>query len=99
MKKNKDPYPITDVYHVTDTLVDGATVVVTDLCDNLSNNIVTDTENILSDIKKINSKKFNSISVSNGADGPYPVWLGVDKKNKVYYGASESRKDGNAAGY
>jgi len=25
MKKNKDPYPITDVYHVTDTLVDGAT--------------------------------------------------------------------------
>ena len=48
MKKNKDPYPITDVYHVTDTLVDGATVVVTDLCDNLSNNIDTDTENILS---------------------------------------------------
>ena len=55
MKKNKDPYPITDVYHVTDTLVDGATVVVTDLCDNLSNNIDTDTENILSDTKK-NSK-------------------------------------------
>ena len=83
MKKNKDPYPITDVYHVTDTLVDGATVVVTDLCDNLSNNIVTNTENILSDTKKINSKKFNSISVSNGADGAYPVWLGVDKNNKV----------------
>ena len=83
MKKNKDPYPITDVYHVTDTLVDGATVVVTDLCDNLSNNIDTDTENILSDTKKINSKKFNSISVSNGADGAYPVWLGVDKNNKV----------------
>ena len=82
MKKNKDPYPITDVYHVTDTLVDGATVVVTDLCDNLSNNIYTDTENILSDTKK-KFKKFNSISVSNGADGAYPVWLGVDKNNKV----------------
>ena len=34
-------------------MVDGATVVVTDLCDNLSNNIDTDTENILSDTKKI----------------------------------------------
>ena len=31
MKINKDPYPITDVYHVTSTLVDAATVVVTDL--------------------------------------------------------------------
>ena len=83
MKKNKDPYPITDVYHVTDTLVDAATVVVTDLCDNLSNHIDTYCEDILSDIKKKNSKKFNSISVSNGADGAYPVWLGVDKNNKV----------------
>ena len=83
MKKNKDPYPITDVYHVTDTLVDGATVVVTDLCDNLSNHIDTYCEEIISDIKKKNSKKFNSISVSNGADGAYPVWLGVDKNNKV----------------
>ena len=52
MKKNKDPYPITDVYHVTDTLVDAATVVVTDLCDNLSNHIDTYCEDILSDIKK-----------------------------------------------
>ena len=25
----------------------------------------------------------NSISVSNGADGVYPVWVGVDKFNKV----------------
>ena len=83
MKKNKDPYPITDVYHVTDTLVDGATVVVTDLCDNLSNHINTYTDDILDDIKKINSKNYNSISVSNGADGAYPVWLGVDKYNKV----------------
>jgi len=83
MKKNKEPYPITDVYHVSDTLVDGATVVVTDLCDNLSNHINTYTDDILDDIKKINSKNYNSISVSNGADGAYPVWLGVDKYNKV----------------
>ena len=83
MKKNKDPYPITDVYHVTDTLVDAATVVVTDLCENLSNHIDTYTDDILGDIKKIDSKKYNSISVSNGADGAYPVWLGVDKYNKV----------------
>jgi len=29
-KKTKDPYPITDVYHITSNLVDAATVVVTD---------------------------------------------------------------------
>ena len=81
MKKNKDPYPITDVYHVTDTLVDGATVVVTDLCDNLSNHIDTNTENILSDTKN-KFKKFNSISVPM-TDDLYPVWLEVDKNNKV----------------
>lgn len=81
--KSKDPYPITDVYHVTDTLVDAATVVVTDLCDNLSKDIDTSTESILDDVKKINPTKHNSISVSNGADGAYPVWLGVDKYNKV----------------
>ena len=82
-KKNKDPYPITDVYHVTDTLVDGACVVVTDLCENLSNSIDTYEGSIFDDLKKIDSKKFNSISVSNGADGCYPVWVGVDKFNKV----------------
>jgi len=85
MKKNKtkDPYPITDVYHVTDTLVDAATVVVTDLCENLSNSIDTHCEDILENLKKINTKKFNSISVGNSADGIYPVWVGVDKFNKV----------------
>ena len=83
MKKNKDPYPITDVYHVTDTLVDAATVIVTDLCENLSNSINTNDQDIFDDLKKINTKKFNSISVSNGADGVYPVWVGVDKFNKV----------------
>ena len=33
-----------------------------------------------------------------GSYGGYQA-IQVDKKNKVYYGASESRKDGNAAGY
>ena len=85
MRKNKtkDPYPITDVYHVTDTLVDAATVVVTDLCENLSNSIDTHCDDILENLKKINTKKFNSISVGNSADGIYPVWVGVDKFNKV----------------
>ncbi len=62
---NKDPFPITAVYHVTDTLVDAATVVVTDLCENLSNQIDIDAENILENLKKTNTKKFNSISVCN----------------------------------
>ena len=82
-KKTKDPYPITDVYHVTSTLVDGATVVVADLCENLSNSIDTHCDDILENLKKINTKKFNSISVGNSADGIYPVWVGVDKFNKV----------------
>ena len=82
-KKTKDPYPITDVYHVTSTLVDAATVVVTDLCENLSNSIDTHCDDILENLKKINTKKFNSISVGNSADGIYPVWVGVDKFNKV----------------
>lgn len=82
-KKNKDPFPITDVYHVTDTLVDAATVVVTDLCENLSNSINTYDDGIFDDLKKIKTKKFNAISVGNGADGCYPVWVGVDRLNKV----------------
>ena len=82
-KKNKDPFPITDVYHVTDTLVDAATVVVTDLCENLSNSINTYDDGILDDLKKIKTKKFNAISVGNGADGCYPVWVGVDRLNRV----------------
>ena len=44
--KVKDPYPITDVYHVTSALIDAATVVVTDLCENLSNSIDTYHEDI-----------------------------------------------------
>ena len=79
----KDPYPIKDVYHVTSSLIDAATVVVTDLCENLSNSIDTYDENILSSLKKINTNKYNSISVGNGADGIYPIWVGVDANNKV----------------
>ena len=82
-KINKDPYPITDVYHVTDTSVDGAEVVVTDLCENLSNQIQINSESVFEDLKKKNTKKFNSISVSNSIDGEYPVWVGVDENNKV----------------
>lgn len=84
MKKNtKDPYPISDVYHVSNTLVDGATVCVTDLCENLSNSFDTYVDNIEDQLKEVNIKKFNSISVGNGADGIYPVWVGVDKNSKV----------------
>jgi len=83
MKKIRDPFPITDVYHVTSTLVDAATVVVTDLCENLSNSIDTHCDDIIENLKKINTKKYNSISVGNSADGIYPVWVGVDKNNKV----------------
>jgi len=83
MNLKKDPYQISDVYHVTDVLVDAATVVVTDLCENLSNSISTDTDDILKYLEKINTKKFNSISVGNSSDGIYPIWVGVDKSNKV----------------
>ena len=84
MTKNiKDPYPIKDVYHVTSSLIDAATVVVTDLCENLSNSIDTYDDDILNSLKKINTSKYNSISVGNGADGIYPIWAGVDANNKV----------------
>ena len=81
--KLKDPHQITDVYHVSNILVDAATVTVTDLCENLSNFLDTHVDSIEDDIKKINTKKFNAISVGNGADGIYPVWVGVDKNSKV----------------
>lgn len=82
-KPIKDTFPIQDVYHVTSSLIDGATVTVTDLCENLSNVIDTYDDGILDSLKKINTKKYNSICVGNGADGIYPVWVGVDKNNKV----------------
>ncbi len=42
--------------------------------------------------------KGHTIQFSKGAYGGYQAIL-RDEKNKVYYGASESRKDGQAAGY
>ena len=83
MKKNKDPYPIVSTYLVTYNLVDAATVTVTDLCENLSNNFDTHDEGIVDEMTNVDTRKFNSVSVSNGADGAYPVWLGVDKFHKV----------------
>lgn len=79
----KDPFPFKDIYHISNTLVDAATVVVTDLCENLSNSINVYSEDILDELKDKDTKKFNSISVSNSMDGMYPVWVGVDEKNKV----------------
>lgn len=43
-------------------------------------------------------EKGHTISFSHGAFGGYQAIL-YDEKNKVYHGASESRKDGQAAGY
>lgn len=43
-------------------------------------------------------KKGHTITDVNGAFGGYQAIL-FDSKNQVYYGASESRKDGQAAGY
>jgi len=42
--------------------------------------------------------KGHDIQFSKGAYGGYQAIL-WDDKNKVYYGASESRKDGQAAGF
>lgn len=42
--------------------------------------------------------KGHKISFENGPYGGYQAIM-FDSKNKVYYGASESRKDGQAAGY
>ena len=87
MKKNKtkDPYPITDIYFVDMNAVDAATVTVGDLCERLSNdlNLGGGISDILSQLKKVKSKKYNSISFENGADGGYSVWVGVDHNNKV----------------
>jgi gamma-glutamyltranspeptidase / glutathione hydrolase len=43
-------------------------------------------------------EKGHKISYANGPYGGYQAIM-RDEKNKVYYGASESRKDGQAAGY
>ena len=54
--KKKEQHPITDVYHVSNTLVDAATVAVTDLCENLSNSMDSSTEDTVSQIKETNEK-------------------------------------------
>ena len=90
MKKNKDPFPITNVYLMGINSVDGATVSVGDVCENLTNDFDIEggflnckNEDMISELKKINSSKKNSISFGNSCDGDYPVWVGVDKKNKI----------------
>ena len=97
MKKSRDPYPIVNTYHVAYNLVDAATVTVTDLCENLSNNFDTHDEGIVDEMTNADTRKFNSVSVSNGADGAYPVWLGVDKFHKVrkiFVNTNESNTSG-----
>lgn len=32
---------------------------------------------------KFDFKKYNSVIFDNGADGAYPMWVGVDKKNRI----------------
>ena len=44
------------------------------------------------------TKKRHTIGYRKGIYGGYQAIM-FDKKNGVYYGASESRKDGQAAGY
>ena len=90
MKKNKDPFPITNVYLMGINSVDRATVSVGDVCENLTNDFDIEggflnckNEDMISELKKINSSKKNSISFGNSCDGDYPVWVGVDKKNKI----------------
>ena len=53
------------------------------MCENLSNSYDTHVDSLEDGPTKIKANKFNSISVGNGADGVYPVWVGVDKNSKV----------------
>ncbi|MFC2096852.1 gamma-glutamyltransferase [Bacteroidota bacterium] len=50
------------------------------------------------DIIKVLTQKGHRIQPGSGGFGGYQAIM-YDAKNKVYYGASESRKDGHAAGY
>jgi len=88
MSKNKDPFPITDIYLIDMNAVDAAAVTVGDLCENLSNDFKTGSDafeisEMLKEFKNINASKKNSITFSNGADGGYSVYVGVDYKNKI----------------
>jgi len=88
MKKNKDPYPITDVYFLEMNAVNAATVTVGDLCERLTNDFETGfdgmtVEEINDEFSTADASRKNSISFSNGADGGYSVYIGVDSKNKI----------------
>ena len=50
------------------------------------------------DILKILTRKGHRIQPGSGGFGGYQAIM-YDAKNKVFYGASESRKDGHAAGF
>ncbi len=87
-KKIRDPYPITDIYLLEMNAVDAATVTVGDLCERLSNDFVTGSDfpslkEVTDQFKNIDASKYNSISFSNGADGGYSVYVGVDSKNRI----------------
>lgn len=88
MKKERDPFPITDVYFLEMNAVDAATVTVGDLCERLTNDFDTGlghptTKEFIDRFKNIDATKYNSISYGNSADGGYSVYVGVDAKNKI----------------
>ena len=88
MNKNKDPYPITDIYFLEMNAVDAATVTVGDLCERLTNDFQTGLDGLTVDeindeFSTTDASKKNSISFGNGADGGYSVWVGVNSSNKV----------------
>ena len=88
-KKNRDPYPITDVYLLEMNAVDAATVTVGDLCERLTNDFETGwgtggpVKEIVDEFKKKDASKYNSISFGTSADGGYSVYIGVDAKNRI----------------
>ena len=93
-KKNKDPFPITDVYHVTSTLVDAATVVVTDLCENLSNSIDTHCDDIIENLKKISmDQKKNQLNIQKktleSEDFYFLVKKRIERTNKIINGSNQ----------
>ena len=88
MSKLKDPYPITDVYLLEMNAVDAAAVTVGDLCENLSNDFKSGSDEfiineVIKELSKSKASKNNSITFSNGADGGYSVYVGVNSKNKI----------------
>ena len=70
--KNKDPYPITDIYFLEMNAVDAATVTVGDLTERLSNDFDTGggytVKEVTDNLKTADTSKKNSISYSKEAD-------------------------------